>query len=371
MPASTRDPCSSTNPADQSTTAGRGGGKLVPFRGSQHIPPAGKRRRTPQQQRKLALLEETRQFREHLGDPSPLPTTIQAIFHWDRSDQVETLTEARLAEADLGFIMRLLAVCTLPRTDPGNQRDYRRVNGPYRLYMTAGPESKLPFGNAPRLMLAWICTEVTRTGSRTLRLGRSLAQFMEKLGMESDSGGPRGDRTRLREQMNRLFDASIHVYEGPLEASQKFQAPITDIVRLWWHPKEAGQTPLWETEIILGERFYNEIVKNPMPIDMHVLKAMKRSPLGLDLYLWATAKLFRLKRPFRIKWERLYDQFGPRPGARDNQTINSFRTAVLREFVKMRTAWPELDFTTPRGALELRPTPPLIPPAPEFSTDPV
>ncbi len=327
------------------------------------------RRRTRRQQEKLRRLEETRQSREHLGDPTPLSETSQGLFHFDQLDQIDQLTEARLADPERAFMMRLLAVCTLPRTDPGDQRDYRRDNGPYRLYMTAGAEGKLPFGNIPRLALAWICTEVTRTKSRTLRLGRSLSRFMDKLGIENNSGGPRGDRTRVREQITRLFEAEIQVYEGPPEARQSLRAPLTDMVRLWWDPKQPGQDALWETEITIGERFFNEILAAPMPLDMNVLRAMKRSTLGIDIYMWSTAKTFRMKTPFRITWGRLYDQFGSRPGARDNTTINAFRKKTLRELKKLKTAWPELDYRTPRGALELRPCRPLIAPADQKSTD--
>ena len=38
----------------------------------------------------------------------------------------------------------------------------------------------------------------------------------------------------------------------------------------------------------LGEDFFNEIIQHPVPLDMNTLKAMKRSSLGLDLYLWVT-----------------------------------------------------------------------------------
>ena len=36
----------------------------------------------------------------------------------------------------------------------------------------------------------------------------------------------------------------------------------------------------------LSESFFNEIVSHPVPLDLTTLKALKRSPLGLDLYLW-------------------------------------------------------------------------------------
>ena len=81
--------------------------------------------------------------------------------------------------------------------------------------MQAGPENKLPYGSLPRLLLAWVCTEAVRTHRRELILGRSLSEFMRKLDLSPDSGGGRGERTRLRHQMKRLFRCTISmIYAG-------------------------------------------------------------------------------------------------------------------------------------------------------------
>ena len=48
----------------------------------------------------------------------------------------------READPDRGFMARLMALCSLPRTNPGNRLLYRRVNGPYRPCMQAGPETR-------------------------------------------------------------------------------------------------------------------------------------------------------------------------------------------------------------------------------------
>ena len=40
-------------------------------------------------------------------------------------------------------------------------------------------------------------------------MGKSLSEFMKTLGIGSDSGGSRGELTRLRNQMKRLFRCSI------------------------------------------------------------------------------------------------------------------------------------------------------------------
>ena len=53
--------------------------------------------------------------------------------------------------------------------------DRSKRNGPFTLYMTVGGGNKLPYGNLPRLLLAWVCTEAVRTQRRELVLGRSLS----------------------------------------------------------------------------------------------------------------------------------------------------------------------------------------------------
>ena len=112
------------------------------------------------------------------------------------ADQVNQLVGASEADPDRGFMARTMALCSLPRSNPGNQLQYKRVNGPYTLYMIAGGGNKLPFGNLPRLLLAWLCTEAVRTQSRELVLGRSLSEFMRTLDIYSTSGGTSGGRTR-------------------------------------------------------------------------------------------------------------------------------------------------------------------------------
>ena len=84
-----------------------------------------------------------------IRDASP-----QARHHFTLADQVNQLVSASEADPDLGFMARLMALCSLPRTNPGNRIRYTRQNGPYTLYMTAGGGNKLPFGNLPRLLLA-------------------------------------------------------------------------------------------------------------------------------------------------------------------------------------------------------------------------
>ena len=146
----------------------------------------------------------SRLLKKALRSASPQPH-----HYFTQADQVNQLVGASEADPDMGFMARLMALCSLPRTNPGNRLQFKRVNGPYKLIMTATGEYTLPFGNIPRLLLAWVCTEAVRTQSRELVLGRSLAEFMRTLGIYHNSGGRGGVQTRLRNQMKRLFRCSI------------------------------------------------------------------------------------------------------------------------------------------------------------------
>ena len=96
---------------------------------------------------------------------------------------------------------------------------------------------------------------------------------------------------------------------------------------------------------------------------MNILKAFKRSLLGIDFYLWLTYRTFTLKRPLRLSWPRLYRQFGvDLVKAVDNRTVDNFRTDCLRELKKIKVAWPDLNYTAAKGVLVLFPSKPAVPP---------
>ena len=292
----------------------------------------------------------------------PVPTP-QSFHHWTLARQVDHLVTARESEPDLGFMVRLMALCSLPRTNPGRRIQYKRVNGPYTLIMTATGNAKLPYGNLPRLLMAWVSTETVRTQRRELILGRSLSEFMRKLDITSTSGGTRGERTRLRNQMKRLFHTHVQLVHEHEHGERFVSSVIADRGEFWWDPRRPNDPVLWDSKIRLGEDFFNEIVRHPVPLDMNILKGLKRSSLGLDLYMWLTYRTFTLKKPVTLRWRDLYRQFGVSPDqARNKTTVRNFRKDCLRELKKIAVAWPGLNYGLARGTLILKPSTPAIPP---------
>ena len=289
-------------------------------------------------------------------------TSPQALHHFTRFDQVNQLVSASEAQPDLGFMARLLTLCSLPRTNPGDRLQYKRVNGPYTLIMTATGNYKLPFGTLPRLLMAWLSTEAVRTQSREISLGDSLSEFMQTLGIYNSGGQP---QTRLRNQMDRLFNASVRLtYEDEHQQVTRFVAShIVDRGEFWWDERKPDEYSLWDSKIELGEKFFNEIINHPVPLNMNTLAALKRSALGLDFYLWLVYRTFALRAPLRLSWPTLYRQFGADPSkAGDNRTVQDFRKDSLRELKKIKLAWPGLNYATAPGVLILFPSTPAIAP---------
>ena len=110
--------------------------------------------------------------------------------------------------------------------------------------------------------------------------------------------------------------------------------------------------------------FFNEIINHPVPLDMNTLTALKRSTLGLDLYLWLTYRTFALKRSASGSLGSSCTSSSERTRARasNNVTVQNFRRKVLRELKKIKLAWPELNYATAPGVLILHPSTPAIAP---------
>jgi hypothetical protein len=220
--------------------------------------------------------------------------------------------ESAVKAGALGCMTRILVQATLPHTDPALPPGtlYSRSTGQFTLNIAPTTRKYgIPFGTIPRIVLAWICTEATKTKQRKLNLGKSQREFLEKIQLHSNGR----DIARMREQCMRLFRAVVSVeYEnGSLEASQRL--PITNSDTIFWH-KSPDVESLWNSELELTQEFYDEIIAHPVPIDLRVFHALSKSPLAMDIYTWLTYRMFVMaatgQRIVRVPWLGLKAQLG-------------------------------------------------------------
>lgn len=289
-------------------------------------------------------------------------TQIQKIIR--TADEV-AFTSAKEAD-QLAFISKCFIQATLPHSDPGNVHMWGRRNGDYSLSIQPGgyldKDGKsvnigVPYGSIPRLILAWANAEAVKTDSKDLLLGKSFSEFLRKLGYEP-RGGVRGEYTRVRNQAQRLFSARISmVYEGQ-DAFSMSNANFADYAEYFWDPVRLEQPAFWDSRIVLSEQFFKMLKAAPIPIDWRILKAIKRSPMALDLYMWLSYRIFTLEKPQKIRWETLSKQFGS-----EYERVRDFRAKVRQHAQKIQAIWNDLKIDLSNDeVIEIKPSRLLIKP---------
>jgi hypothetical protein len=256
--------------------------------------------------------------------------------------------EARQAGA-LGFMARAMVQATLPhRKVEGNE--FERKNGNFTLTLQAPSKVGLPYGTVPRLLLAWVTTEAVKTKSRELELGDSMSAFMGELGM-TPTGGTSGSITRLKNQTRRLFASTVSATYEDKDKVADIGYRLADRSLLWWHAKDPDQVGLWKSTVTLSEQFFNEVVDRPVPVDMRAIRALKQSPMALDVYTWLTYRVSYLKRPTVIPWAALALQFGA-----DYGRLRDFKAALITELKKVLVVYGRVQVEALEDGLLVKPS---------------
>jgi hypothetical protein len=281
----------------------------------------------------------------------PQKTTPNNITHIVQEALAIEEQSAREA-GSLGFVARCMVQATLPHSKvDGNY--FQRQNGNFQLTLMGNPTIGLPYGSIPRVLLAWITTEVVRTRESTLLLGDTLSSFMEELDL-TPTGGRWGTIPRLRAQMQRLFTCTISCnYADPSKGGAAgINMMIAESYAMWWKPQEPGQAALWQSFVTLGNRFYSEILAHNVPVDRRALRALRRSPLALDIYTWLTYRMSYLSRSTEIPWEALQAQFGA-----DYANLRDFKIKFRGAMSKVLAQYNGAKASEGKRGLVLKPSP--------------
>jgi hypothetical protein len=263
------------------------------------------------------------------------------------------LDEARQA-GQVGYMGRVLVQTTLPHSRP-SEAAYERTSGHFTLSLTAPPSVGLPYGSIPRLVLAWLSTEAVRTKDRELQLGNSLSEFLSRLEL-GRHGGPRGDITRLRTQMRRLFATTIMLRGEDHGRSGHSGMMVAEESMLFWDARHPDQGALWGSTVTLSEKFFREVTGHPVPLDLAILKALRRSPLGLDIYAWLTWRMSFVRDRQVVPWQALQQQFGA-----EYRRARDFRRKFLDTLKSVVALYPDAQLTATATGLELLPSKPSVP----------
>ncbi|MBX7134203.1 MAG: hypothetical protein K1X67_16140 [Fimbriimonadaceae bacterium] len=313
--------------------------------------------------------EASRSAAKHATGSKALVRAVNPSNHLKKILDAAEAIQARPDAADVAFMARQLVQATLPHSNPaGSPPEWYRTNGNFTLSIRPGYATDpntgqrycigYPYGTIPRLLLFWLNTEVVRTRNRHIELGRSLADFMRQLGLDPSRGGKRSDAHRLRDQMHRLFRAQISFDETHETGQRWMDMQIAPSGEFWWDIKAPEQGVLWNSWIEVGEKFYQAILAAPVPVDMRALRALRKSPLALDLYAWSVHRTYGVTKkgvPQRLTWKQLQSQFGG--DYTDSKDFKKKAKAALR---KVGEVYPGLNVEEVDGGLIINPGRPAV-----------
>lgn len=251
-----------------------------------------------------------------------------------------------------GFMNRIFAQISLPHSKL-EASTFTRKSGNFTLDIISDPKIGLPYGTYPRLLLAWICTEATLKQTTKLELGSNQSEFMRKLDISRQGS----TIAMLKDQTNRLVNSLFRItIEGENSRARK-NILIADSSFEFWETHNGG----WETHLNLNEKFLEELLAHPVPLDLSILHAIRKSPLAMDVYTWIAYRTYLVYtsggRPVKIPWESLQAQFAATYGQnadqslltvdeiikKETQALIDFRRKFLLSLKKLATYYPVLN----------------------------
>lgn len=313
-----------------------------------------------------------------------MPAWVQEVIEAHLAIEAEDAKSA----GSLGFMARALVIATMPYKDP-KADVFKRENGDFRLRIVAGYEGGVPFGIYPRLLMSWVATEAVRTQSPLIELGDSLSIFLRDVLDIQRGGGKRGSSTRVAEQMKRLFGSLItaqytgdmqnrgfimrnimiaegmELYEDDLQLEpQEGDSESADSNTLWV-PQKREVAGTWRSKVKLSDSFFRECIDKPVPVDLRAYKALRGSPLAMDVYTWLTYRMSYTQRRSRpIRWEALMGQFGSNFGT--ERAVLDFKKAFIKALKAVQIVYPRANVEIADNGLILLPSPPHVPRQPEL-----
>lgn len=292
------------------------------------------------------------------GGTSSLPTPLQRRI----IDAAADLSECTDSPE---YLHAVLCQVGLPRRKQA-ERVFERRSGNAALRLEAGSmfvgpskpfvELPLPYGSRPRLVLYHICSEAIRTQSKQIDIGRSIADFFDKLGI--CPGGH--EYTRFKNQMQAL--CGVRMTLGFSDATRFVTIDTKPVHRFdaWLH-YDGRQLGMWPGYLELSQEFLDTLLGHAVPLDPRAIAALKDSALALDLYTWLAHRLCRVRQDSGVKvsWNNLRQQFGQEYQGKD--ASRNFKKEFAPALAKVCAVYPEARVEKQNGGFVLYPSKPPVP----------
>jgi hypothetical protein len=271
----------------------------------------------------------------------------------DIAAEVLTDETQRIGISYTGFCLTSLPHKKLANEEPWEKKGHRvtLLVEPGRLKQ--GGRTKLfgvPYGARARMILLYLQTQAIRTGSREVALGRSMRDWMERMGLSVGGETARA----LKEQAARISACSLKFFWEDGE-SEGFERGAIVRSGLRFHAEDSKQGALWEERVVLDETFYAALRDHPVPLLEAAIRQLRDRSMSLDIYVWLAWRLHRLSKPTSISWPALHAQFGT-----GFKALRQFKPRFTEALGAALAAYPEARLDIEDKAITLHPTRPPI-----------
>ena len=329
--------------------------------------------------------------RNHFGKPTPQensatpadnPLSIDSNLMLLRT---EALEKAGFSDTYC-YITSAFIQATLPHSARAAETVQVTQNGRKTIVMTN--PFQLPYGTYPRLILMYFTKMALRRAAdfgltetlkdtdpkkydelldqaRTVPIAPTIAGFMREMGINTSAHSSRA-RVIFRRQLNLLLKTAVYEINDRDFKIESLDASdnnfIADSQRLWWSRSADGPTisDNHHSSVTFGRAFFEGMIFHAVPVDPAHIAYLKKSPLALDFYMWATFRLSYAKYPVRVTWEQIRGQFGvgyPETPRGDADFRRKSRTAIK----KIQTIWPDAGIAEWENGLILSGDPAISP----------
>ena len=217
---------------------------------------------------------------------------------------IESVASSSLDDYNVGYLPVAMVQCFFPqkRLPKGTERwqmDHGRTSLLVRNGEIASREtlhryriSDIPHGYLSRLLTTYIIGQSVKTGSRTIDMGHSLRECLNRLKIPVQ--GVAGKR--LTKAVEDLAASSIIIGHWDKDGSvHSNYARIVSGVSFWIEPNMRQKT-FWNPELTLSADFHDQLKEHRVPINMDHLKSLSMSPRRMDLYVWLAYRCPKIPR---------------------------------------------------------------------------
>jgi len=210
----------------------------------------------------------------------------------------------------------------------------------------------VPYGSRARLILLYLQTEAIRNNSREVELGRSMRQWLER--MDVPVGGK--SYKDVQEQASRISACRLHFTWTSDDGRRKAWDEDKFVKSGFALAADDGlQGTLWEERVVLGETFFAELKKHPVPVSETAIRLISNQSLTIDVYVWLAYRLHTLLKPTPITWAALMGQFGAGYGQ-----LKHFKPRFLDALRQAEAVYPEARMEVTEKGIMLHPSRPPI-----------